>query len=248
VYVTSAGGVSVNLTTGNGSGFDAEGDTLTHVENLTGSYADDVLTGDGGANKLLGGDGDDQLFGNGGADLLDGGKGVDTARYDFSSAGVQVNLATGTGTGGDAEGDTLVSIRNVVGSPFADTLTGNSHDNTINGGAGDDTLTGGAGADLFVFNTTPDTLLNDDAITDFQVGLDKIELDHNVFPGLPVGPLAPDAFVTGSAAADTSDRIVYNPATGSVFFDADGSDPGLPIQFANAWLGPALSATDFVVI
>jgi hypothetical protein len=59
--------------------------------------------------------------------LSDGGAGNDTAMYDTSSAGVQVNLAIGTGLGGDAQGDVLAAIENVVGSNFADLLIGDGN-------------------------------------------------------------------------------------------------------------------------
>jgi hypothetical protein len=52
----------------------------------------------------------------GGADRLDGGTGVDTVIYGDSNVGVGVNLATGYGYGGTAEGDTLIGIENVLGS------------------------------------------------------------------------------------------------------------------------------------
>ena len=41
--------------TGTGSGGDAQGDTLTNIENLTGSNFDDTLEGNAGNNKLVGG-------------------------------------------------------------------------------------------------------------------------------------------------------------------------------------------------
>ncbi len=63
---------------GIGSGGDAEGDTLSGIENLIGSAFNDLLGGDAGANVIIGGEGDDQLAGFGGADTLDGGAGVDT--------------------------------------------------------------------------------------------------------------------------------------------------------------------------
>lgn len=248
VYVTSPYGVQVNLATGIGAGGDAEGDTLTHVENLTGSRSADVLIGDAGDNTLLGGDGNDDLTGAGGRDHLDGGKGVDTAHYDASPAGVQVDLAAGTGTGGDADGDTLVSIRNVVGSAFADVLTGNVHNNTLFGGAGIDYLTGGGGADTFVFTTAPDTVSNVDIITDFLPGTDVMELDDAVFPGLTPGTLSAGAFVVGTAAADADDRIVYEQSIGALLFDADGNGAGAAVQFAAVTPGLVLTFTDFVVI
>lgn len=139
-YSTSSAGVTVNLATGINTGGDAQGDTLTGIENITGSSFADTLTGDGDVNTLTGGAGADTLNGGAGADTLIGGTGSDTASYVTSSSGVTVNLATGVHTGGDAAGDTLVAIENIIGSDFADSLTGDSNSNLLAGGAGDDTF------------------------------------------------------------------------------------------------------------
>ena len=87
------------------------------------------------------------LRGGAGADRLDGGAGSDTAGYSNSSIGVTVDLAAGTGGGGDAQGDILVSIENVDGSQADDQLTGNAGANILKGWGGNDVLRGGAGAD-----------------------------------------------------------------------------------------------------
>ena len=166
-YSSSGAGVTVSLATGTGSGGDAEGDTLTGIENLIGSGFADILTGDGNANSLNGGAGDDTLdggagndtlTGGAGADSLDGGAGTDEASYSGSGAGVTVNLATGTGSGGDAQGDTLANIENLTGSNFDDILTGDGNANSLTGGAGDDTLDGGAGDDTLTGGAGADDL------------------------------------------------------------------------------------------
>ena len=153
-YASSRAAVLVNLATGTGSGGDAEGDTLVNIENVTGSAFADMLIGDNNANVLAGGDGDDLLIGGAGADQLIGGAGNDTASYATSGAAVTVNLATGTGSGGDAQGDTLSGIENLVGSAFGDTLTGDANDNVLTGGAGADGLDGGAGNDTASYSTS----------------------------------------------------------------------------------------------
>jgi Ca2+-binding RTX toxin-like protein len=157
-YRYSNTAVTVNLSTGLGSGGQAEGDTLINIEAIIGSKFDDTLTGDAlsntlegraGADSLSGGAGDDLLNGGGAGDMLDGGDGKDTATYAGSANGVTVNLATGLASGGQAEGDVLANIENLEGSSSADTLTGNSLANRLAGGNGDDTLDGGAGYDTF---------------------------------------------------------------------------------------------------
>jgi Ca2+-binding RTX toxin-like protein len=146
-YVDSASGVTVNLASGLGFDGSAEGDTLREVENVTGSFHDDALTGDDGENRLFGSVGDDTLKGGGGADTLDGSTGIDTVAYTDSASAVTVDLLVGSASGGTAEGDTLVDIENLTGSSHDDTLTGDDADNRLSGAGGDDWLKGGGGAD-----------------------------------------------------------------------------------------------------
>jgi len=126
-------------------------------DQLIGSDGNDNLKGSGGDDTLDGGANDDLLKGGAGADNIDGGNGFDTASYFLSSSGVTVSLATGTGTGGDAQGDTLANIESLKGSGLDDTLIGGVGDNILTGGNGDDylldlsggndTLNGGDGDD-----------------------------------------------------------------------------------------------------
>ncbi|WP_395646694.1 FG-GAP-like repeat-containing protein [Terricaulis sp.] len=140
-------------------------DTLTGLAGLGGSHFGDTLTGDGNANALEGWFGDDSLSGGGGgdtlnggagADTLDGGTGSDTADYsdpgeDQLTTGVTVSLAiAGAQNTGGAGTDTLISIENLQGSRFNDSLTGDGAANTIHGGNGADSLAGGGGADILI--------------------------------------------------------------------------------------------------
>eukprot|EP00434_Breviolum_minutum_P046697 symbB.v1.2.042658.t1/scaffold10669.1/size1553/1 len=143
----ATGGVYVGLgVDGAVSGGTAK-DTLADIENVNGTSYADTLLGDAGVNVLSGQAGDDVLEGGAGADSLDGGAGVDWAQYYSSAAGVSVNLMTGVATGGDAEGDTFISIENLYGSAHNDTLIGDAGVNVLSGHSGNDTLVGGAGAD-----------------------------------------------------------------------------------------------------
>jgi len=78
-YEGSLEGIHVDLDLGTAAGGDAEGDTLTDIENLTGSEFADTLIGDAVANVLDGAGGDDILYGGGGNDTLIGGTGNDIA-------------------------------------------------------------------------------------------------------------------------------------------------------------------------
>ena len=120
------------------------------------------ITGNLRAQSLIGNDGANVLQGLAGADTIDGGDGVDTASYSLSGAGVVVTLGVlGTQKGGDAQGDVLSNIENLVGSAFADTLKGQNFGtqaNDLSGGAGNDALWGFGGNDSLWGETGDDTL------------------------------------------------------------------------------------------
>ena len=99
--------------------------------------------GNGLDNVLIGNAGDNILSGGAGADRLDGGAGFDTISYAESSGGVTLLMSAGTGTGGDAEGDSFVNFEAAVGSNFADTLQGGQFADWFEGGAGSDFIDGG---------------------------------------------------------------------------------------------------------
>jgi Ca2+-binding RTX toxin-like protein len=159
-YSASAAGVSVDLADGTATGGDATGDTLVGIEDLTGSATGaDRLQGDAGANILSGLGGEDTLIGGAGADTLDGGSGNDTADYSASLAPLKVDLTLGTASGGDATGDVLVSIENIVGTgSFGDTVVGDEAANHVWGLGGQDSILGGGGADTLEGGDGSDTL------------------------------------------------------------------------------------------
>jgi Ca2+-binding RTX toxin-like protein len=102
---------------------------------------------------LNGGEGNDFLQGTLGNDKLRGGNGNDTASYvtafSNTATGVTVDLNTqGVAQNTIAAGsDILTDIENLIGSQYADTLTGDGNDNVIEGGLGNDTAVGGGGSD-----------------------------------------------------------------------------------------------------
>lgn len=159
-YSGSGAAVTIDLVTGAGSGGDALGDRLQGIERLVGSGFGDVLSGDGFDNVLIGG---------AGADRLAGGGGIDTADYSASGAAVNAVLG-GTGSGGDAQGDVLAEIENLVGSGFGDVLVGDGAANVLSGGAGDDRFVGKGGTDRLDGGTGVDT-------ADFSTGASAVTAD-----------------------------------------------------------------------
>lgn len=145
--------------TGYGNGLDntiAGGAASDALNGLDGA---DLLDGGGGNDRLDGGDGNDILNGRLGADELTGGAGTDTATYANSTTAVAVSLQARTGSGGDAQGDTLSGIESLNGSNYNDTLVGNAGVNTLSGNLGNDILDGNGGEDTLIGGGGNDTYL-----------------------------------------------------------------------------------------
>lgn len=214
----------------------AEGDLVvgdSAANTLNGLAGDDVLSGMGGADVLNGGDGNDILEGGAGGDTLNGGSDSvslgapidaanpgsygDTIRYVRSTAGVTIDLAARTASGGHAASDTITqdgayaSIENVVGSEgFGDTLRGDARANRLAGLGGNDTLEGRAGNDMLAGNAGNDILRGgdgDDNITGDD-GDDTLEGGNN------------NDFLSGGAGIDT----MTGDAGDDVLIGGDGND------------------------
>ncbi len=156
----------------------AEGFHINRNDHLYGEDGNDTLDGGLGNNELHGGAGEDAFISHAGSDLLDGGDGIDTADYSASLAGVSINLAAGTASGGDADSDELIAIENVTGSATAaNSLIGSDANNVLRGGSGNDTLNGGLGSDQLAGGAGNDTYFTDgsDIITEVETaGFDKV--------------------------------------------------------------------------
>jgi Ca2+-binding RTX toxin-like protein len=134
------------------SGYDPEGvydgtngaDVMHGVLDLL-----EVFYGYGGDDLIFGHAGTDAMYGGEGADFLDGGEGEhDIVVYSDSAVGVTVNLASGRGHAGTAQGDVIVNVEEIWGSHYNDRLIGNDGTNRLVGDAGNDRFIGGGGADL----------------------------------------------------------------------------------------------------
>jgi len=117
------------------------------------------LFGFSGNDTLSGGTGDDTLSGGTGDDTLVGGTGNDRASFRSAAAGVTVDVGAGSATGDGT--DVLSTIEDVIGSAFADILTGDANANRLDGDAGADTISGGGGIDKLIGDKGDDTLSGD---------------------------------------------------------------------------------------
>ena len=238
------------------------------ADRIFGDDYHDKLFGGAGNDKLFGGDGNDGLTGGSGKDILDGGAGVDIADYSEKTAPVRVALHGATAAtvfvGGVAE-DTIKNIEDVVGGRGADHLTGDGSDNTLiggdgndilkglggkdtlTGGAGKDVLTGGPGKDNFYFDVAP-AAGNADTITDFVHNADSILLAHGIFANISQADALAHNFFAVGAAHGIHDRIVYQPDTGALLYDADANGSGQGVVFAHVALHLPLDGFDFFVV
>jgi Ca2+-binding RTX toxin-like protein len=246
-YALGAGVDVETLATTNAAGSDAidlTGNAL--AQNLTGNQGANILSGGGGADMMAGLGGNDTYFIDEAGDAA-----VEAANGGFDAAYASVNYALGAGqevewlsTAASAASDAI----DLTGNGTGQYLIGNNGANVLDGGGGADILLGLGGADSFAFTTALGGG-NADVIVDFVSGTDRIALDDAIFAGIGgPGALAAGTFVTGAAAADADDRIIYDSATGQLFYDGDGNGAGAAILFASLQGGPALVASDFLVI
>ena len=101
--------------------------------------------------ELAAGAFDPVFYGSSNADYFDGSLGVFTVDYTESAQAIYVDLQNNNIKNGDAQGDVLISIENIMGSDDAgarDYIWGDDGANIINGQAGNDILEGGGGADI----------------------------------------------------------------------------------------------------
>jgi Ca2+-binding RTX toxin-like protein len=145
--------------------------TLANGADVNGTAAADLLTGTSRGETMIGLAGNDVFTGSGGADRIDGGADIDRVDYSASTAGITIDLAAGTAAGGDAEGDTLISIEEARGSAFSDRITGTAGADKLYGGgaesqigspdivSGSDRIDGGGGDDLIAGGDGVDTVL-----------------------------------------------------------------------------------------
>jgi Ca2+-binding RTX toxin-like protein len=227
VFLNDNGTVRVDA---EGTTIDDGSVTLTNVEFLdfggtiynliTGDENDNTIGGTGQNDLILGGDGDDTIEGGADNDLMGGGAGWgDTLSYASSTAGVTVNLSTGTASGSETGNDVFGEFEHIIGGAGGDTLIGDDWDNFITGGGGNDTIDGG-----------------DDP---FDVAIySGVRADYLVTAGAPGWIVIEDLRDGSPDGTDTVTNVEFFDFNGQSFYIGDLIDLGGELQ-ANADEGSA---------
>lgn len=257
-YEDATAGVKVDLTKA-GVVQDTLGggkDILVGIENLYGSRFSDVLTGDDhdnylyggeGDNDLIGGKGDDHLSGGSGANYFFGGEGFDTVDFASSDRGVTVDIKTIAPPHASRAGVNMYfSIEAVMGSRFADDITGNSDANYLFGDQGDDVIRGVGGGDTLDGGDGNDTLYASaaaDGTGDLLIGGKGRDVMHggdgaDVFlfhPGDTTWRPENDAAVDVIEGFQLQDQLSFQT-------DGQRIMPRLLVKTAPDWLSAAMTA------
>ena len=156
-------------------------------------------------------------------------------------------VSVALGTNGKNEFDAASGYGVYYGFGGVDTLTGGDNGNTFIGGSGSDVMTLGSGVDKVLF----DSLSGTDTVNGFTPSSDLVQLARSVMTALgAAGALSSNEFASNSTgvASTSAVRVVYNQATGALFYDADGSGSGSSVQLATLIGLPVLTHNDIVII
>lgn len=147
-------------------------------DKVLGGNGDDTINGGNGSDSFLGDNGNDVIFGGNGDDTIDGGIGGDRIFAGNNNDVVEGGFGRDTAFLGN--GDDIFTDNGQTGWWGGDRVYGGNGSDTIEMSGGDDTVTGGAGEDVFIF--TGATIEND-IITDYEVGSDALHLDDALWGG-----------------------------------------------------------------
>jgi hypothetical protein len=220
----TAGAVTVNLKTGTVTGAYGN-ETLSNIQNIVGSSFADTLTAGATTRSLSGGAGGNDTFDGGGVNVTIAGSTTGSNTLTFANdtaSGVTVNLATGVVTGGYGS-ESVSLIQNVVGSTFADTLTGTATTVSLSGGTGGaDTFNPGGGGTVAAQETIAGSSSGNNTVTyaTATTGV-TVNLDTGLATGYGNQTLSNIQNVVGSSFADT---LTGTASTVSLSGGAGGND------------------------
>ena len=226
---------------------------FTDIEAIIGNDETNTMIGSSGNNKLQalggndtiyglsgddiieGGAGGDMIDGGAGGDMIDGGEGQDTASYASATNRVNISLIGNSASGAQATNDTLISIENLTGSDFGDTLRGDNTVNVLDGDNGKDVLIGYNGDDHLIGGVGRDILNggNGADIIDGGGGVDQARYNGS-FEGIQINLLV-GAATGGQAEGDrltdienlfgsNYNDILYGDGSNNKLFGHTGDD------------------------
>ena len=231
---------------------------------LYGGAGDDTLQHRGtGSAQMYGGDGNDHFvinYGDGTATISGGGGfdlftdtaataanlTIDLTKVGFQAIGdgaviqqiEQLHFTGGSGNDFERGGAAADVLKGGAGS---DTLIGGGGADTLEGDAGHDTLTGGDGADTFRFYGPPGPG-DDDTVTDFVSGVDKVVLGF----GLGGGAQPFDVVTAADGPFEAKATVIVDTANHTLSFDRDGTGAGAAVLVAHGDF--TTNPSDYMVI
>jgi hypothetical protein len=154
---------------------------------------------------------------------------------------------------GTADNNTFIAgagADSISGLAGNDALNGGAGNDTLLGGAGSDVLTGGDGADRFVFDSNVKAGGDVDTVTDFVSGSDTIALAGAIFTTLRGdSDLSDNLWLTNSSSsATTRSYLVFDPQSGMLSYDPDGSGPATSIAICTLVGVTKLVPSDLVMV
>lgn len=197
---------------------------------LRGGTGNDILAGEYGVDVVSGGAGDDYIYADDyeeiSADYFNGGAGFDTLDYSYSSAGIGITLSLTTGIGGGAaagdvvsfattNGQVYSSIERVLGTEYADNITGSAGNEILDGAGGDDVLSGGLGNDMLVGGAGRDYLLGGNGADILGGGRDSDVLSGGRGSDILAGNTGDDILIGG----DGNNKLSGGAGTDTAVWD-----------------------------
>jgi Ca2+-binding RTX toxin-like protein len=195
-YTDSLEGVSIELSSTWGATGIAFGDTYSSIEAVQGSNFNDVI------------------FAGESAMVVDGAEGFDAVDYSRSNDAVSIEFRDGKGfgSGGYAEGDTLINVEKVVGTNLDDHFTANSTGVTFEGGWG---------SDVYTVNSVGVTIVEEWG----SPGYDELYTSLSV---MKMDPFIEKMTYTGTADftgyGNESDNHIFGGSGNDLFFGGAGRD------------------------
>ncbi|PLX75764.1 MAG: hypothetical protein C0614_10685, partial [Desulfuromonas sp.] len=220
------------------------------ADTIDGGTGNDLLYGGVGGDTIYGGGDNDTIIGGTGADIIYGGyagsdAGIDTVSYsNDTSAGISAWLDGITaGVGGEAAGDILSGIENLIGGSGDDSFYGSASDNELSGGGGDDTFFGSGGSDIFYGgDSTADSGI--DTVSYANSSITDGGVDASLIAGGSSGLSAGDSYhgienligtdFVDTLEGDSSDNVLTGGSGGDMLSGGAGSDTA---SYANAGAG-----------